>query len=102
MPERHKRAGTPLAAGDTFAVPLDDGRFGAVRVLRISHEYHRVAALVAVSAWIGGHVPDPGEPLLMEILRLQRGRPGGASYRRTREVWLRDRSLRLRQQSPGQ
>ena len=68
------RRSRAVQAGDTFAVPLDDGRFGAVRVLRTSADDDgSVTALVALTPWIGDRVPDLREPRLREILKLHRG-----------------------------
>jgi hypothetical protein len=61
--------------GDTFVMPLADGRLGACRVLR-SAEAHEDnftepdSLLVAATPWIGTESPDLGEPLLRSILVL--------------------------------
>lgn len=57
--------------GDTFAVPLTAGRYGAVRVLARSEE--EGTSLVAVTSWLRDRVPDVADPALREILREHRG-----------------------------
>ncbi len=74
--ETRTRARTPQP-GDVFAVPLGDGRFAAVRVLRTSEQDGVSSALVAVTPWIGGRVPELSEPMLREILKRHRGHFGG-------------------------
>lgn len=64
----------PANVGDTFAVPLDDGRFCAVRVIRVCEE--EGTSLVAITPWLGDR-PGPDEPLLREVLREHRGRYRG-------------------------
>lgn len=61
--------------GDTFAVSLGEGRFGAVRVLRTVAE--EGTALVAVTPWLDTRPPALGEPALRQILRNYRGRYQG-------------------------
>lgn len=63
--------------GDVFAVPLDDRRYAVARVLRVSETDEGPTALVAITPWLGTHVPDLAEPQLREILRRHRGRFGG-------------------------
>jgi hypothetical protein len=66
-----------LHVGAAFAVPLKDGRYGAVRILRVDEEDHRTTALVAVTPWLAATPPDLSAPALKEVLRLHRGRFGG-------------------------
>lgn len=63
--------------GDVFAVPFADGRFGAVRVIRVSKEDGEPNALVAVTTWIAHHAPNGDEPELKQTLRCHRGFFGG-------------------------
>jgi hypothetical protein len=62
-------------AGDAFAVPLEDGRYGVCRVLidTTSPEAKGLgrgrSILVAGSAWIGDAVPTAADPALRPILR---------------------------------
>lgn len=65
-------------AGDIFAVPIEDGRFAAVRVLRTSVDESGSFALVAVTPWLGHHIPDVNEPKLRDIVRRHRGFFGGS------------------------
>lgn len=64
-----------LREGDTFAVPMGEGRFGAVRVIRIGAEPQ--STLVAVTPWLGA-MPAPTEPLLRAVLKEHRGHFQGA------------------------
>jgi len=48
-----------------------------IRVLRTVDERGARTALVAVTPWIGDHVPDSGEPGLRQILREHRGHSRG-------------------------
>jgi hypothetical protein len=63
-----------LVAGDTFAFPLPDGRYGACRVLRVhgrgpgAEDRHDV--LMAALAWIGTEPPPITEPRLRLLLRM--------------------------------
>ena len=59
--------------GDAFAVPLDDGRYAVVRVLRTVKDKKRFSALVAVTPWLEDHLPDLDEPQLRQVLRMNRG-----------------------------
>ncbi len=59
---------TKVSAGDVFAMPLEDGRWGACRVLQMKGD--PLAALVATSPWIGSAPPDLTEPTLRKVLRL--------------------------------
>ena len=59
-----------IQVGTVFAVPLADGRFGAVRVIDTSEEDD--SALVAVTPWLGP-LPSIDEPKLRDILRQHRG-----------------------------
>ena len=54
--------------GAAFAVPLADGRFGAVRVLRVDPD--REMSLVAATQYIGAKPPGISEALLASILRM--------------------------------
>ena len=74
MPVDHRPAPKRLVQpGDAFAVPLGDGRFGAVRVLRTVDDKGERTALVAVTPWIGSRVPDAIDPALRQILLEHRG-----------------------------
>jgi hypothetical protein len=68
------------AAGDTFAVPLEGGRFAVCRVLAVNERGDMV--LVANADWIGRQVPDARDPALRSVLRLTHhswgGRPSAA------------------------
>lgn len=55
------------AVGKVYAMKLEDGRYGACRVLQMDEEN---GILVAASAWIGKDIPDMEEPLLKTILKL--------------------------------
>lgn len=55
--------------GDVFASRLADGRFGAVRVLRVVDR----SALIAVTPWLGDAPPALETPLLRETLLKKRG-----------------------------
>ena len=61
--------------GDTYAVPLGNGEFGAVRVLRISPS--DATSLVAVTCWRSTTVPSLAAPELDRILVQWRGRYRG-------------------------
>ena len=65
---RKKSHQLSVAVGDTFAVPLEDGRFSACRVVRISDETGLIC--VASCAWIGTQVPKARNPALHRLLRL--------------------------------
>jgi len=55
--------------GDTFLMPLADGRFGLCRVLDVRTQ--RIpSALVVASPWIGTEPPDLADPVLREHLIL--------------------------------
>ena len=72
-----------LQVGDTFAIPLADGRYGACRVLRVhgpgpgAPDRHDV--LLAALAWVGTEPPPLSEPRLRLLLRTtcqgQEGKP---------------------------
>ena len=70
------RKKTPLPVeGAAFAVPLEDGRFGACRVIRgttsdEAEEHGAESVLVASSAWIGDAVPNSQDPDLRPVLTL--------------------------------
>jgi hypothetical protein len=72
-----------LQVGDTFAVPLADGRYGACRVLRVHGPGpgapDRQDVLLAALAWVGTEPPPLTEPRLRLLLRTtchgQDGRP---------------------------
>lgn len=55
------------AAGDAFAVPLEDGRFTVCRVLKVGPTG---MSLVVGSEWIGAKVPGADDPALRPVLRL--------------------------------
>jgi hypothetical protein len=72
---RKKQPVSLPAEGVAFAVPLEDDRFGACRVIRGStgdeakaHGTYHI--LVACSAWIGESIPDAQDPALRPILYL--------------------------------
>lgn len=74
MGRKRKQVALP-DEGMAYAVPLEDGRFGACRVLRkmTPEEAQSAGAncvLVACSAWIGNQVPDMHDPGLRPILHL--------------------------------
>lgn len=58
-----------LREGDTYAVPVSDGRYGAVRVLRLSEEEGGPSALVALTSLLQDAVPAADDPALRTILR---------------------------------
>ena len=67
---RKKKVQLP-AAGDVFAVPLEDGRYSVCRVIADKTTNPRLsihAVLVASSAWIGPEVPELDEELHRLIL----------------------------------
>lgn len=67
---RKKKVSLP-AAGDVFAVPLEDGRYSVCRVICDGTTNPRLsihAVLVASSAWIGSEVPKVDEELHRPIL----------------------------------
>ena len=74
-----KARAVPLPeVGQVFLLPLDDGRFGACRVLRRSTPTDEKllgapSVLVVGCAWSGEAAPDLSEPLLQEVLRLTHG-----------------------------
>jgi hypothetical protein len=70
MARTPSQALTELIAGDTFAVRLPDGRFGACRVLRTSFRDFPHSALVAAPAWVGAEPPPLTEPRLRLVQRL--------------------------------
>jgi hypothetical protein len=49
-------------------MPLEDGRYGACRVLRKKEEEGDVSVLAAATPWIGSTAPSLDEPLLRVIL----------------------------------
>lgn len=74
MGRRRKPVVLPAIA-TTFAVPLEDGRYGACRVLRHTtpdeeEQFGKKSCLVACSAWVGETVPDVEDPPLRTILQL--------------------------------
>jgi hypothetical protein len=70
---KKKPRGSDLpAAGSVFLIPLEDGRFGACRILRSVENrmgYKRVI-LAELSRWIGREPPDLADPELRRPLRL--------------------------------
>ena len=72
--KRHPKKPVP-AAGDTFAVPLEGGRFAVCRVLAADERGDMV--LVANADWIGRQVPDARDPALRSVLRLTHHSWGG-------------------------
>lgn len=63
-----------VRSGDAFLAPLDDGRWGVVRVIRTADSEDTTSSLVAVTTWIGHDAPSTDDPRVLEILRLRRGR----------------------------
>jgi hypothetical protein len=59
-----------LRPGDTFATPLPNGLYGALRVLRVRGN----RALIGVSRWIGERIPTAAESSL--LVELTSGIPG--------------------------
>ena len=57
-----------VQAGDVFAMPLSDGRYGVCRVLRVQDQPRQV--LVTASPWVGSTLPDLSEPELRTCLNL--------------------------------
>lgn len=60
-----------LKAGDTFLVPFEDGRFGAVRVLRTKknkYDPDNEAALIYATTYIDSEVPILDDPRIQEVL----------------------------------
>ena len=74
MAKRRLKKPVP-AAGKTFAVPLEGGRFAVCRVLAVNERGDMV--LVANADWIGRRVPDARDPALRSILRLTHHNWGG-------------------------
>jgi hypothetical protein len=66
------RTRNQLRQGDTFAVPLPDGRLGACRVLRAERNEHsgKRDALVGALAWRGAAPPLLTDPRLRLLQRL--------------------------------
>jgi hypothetical protein len=63
------------SVGDTFAFQLENGMYGACRVLRFIEENPQDkascdAVLVACCDWIADSIPDPSEIDLKPIMRL--------------------------------
>ena len=66
----------PPAEGAAFAVPLEDGRYSACRVI-LGSDRKRAKdegglVLVATSAWIGDQMPTADDPAVRPILRRPR------------------------------
>jgi len=74
--------------GDTFAIPLEGGRFAACRVLAVKKRADIFSAIaveptrpadlmvLAVNAdWIGQQIPDVQDPALRSVLQLPGGKP---------------------------
>jgi hypothetical protein len=72
----HKSQELPRV-GDTYAIPLPSGGYGAIRVLRVSQQEDRPSTLVAVTPWLGDDPPSLAEPKLREIVLRRRGKFGG-------------------------
>jgi len=69
------RSKIDLAVGDTFDIPIGDGRFGAVRVVRIGQgDSGERTAMVATTTRLGAGVPRITEPDLRRVLRKHFGR----------------------------
>ncbi len=66
MPRKAPRTRNQLKEGDTFAVQLPEGGYGACRVLRAETDehFHKHNALVAALAWRGEKPPHLSEPRL--------------------------------------
>lgn len=67
MAKRRPKRPAPVV-GDTFAVPLEGGRFSVCRVLAVNERGDMV--LVVNADWFGRKVPEPGNPALGSVLRL--------------------------------
>jgi hypothetical protein len=78
MAKRNPRTRQDLRTGDTFALPLREGGWGACRVLRASGP-PRHEALIGACAWVGDKQPALSEPRLRLLMRLtsrgSRGQP---------------------------
>jgi hypothetical protein len=72
--KRRPKNSAPVA-GDTFAVPLEGGRFAVCRVLAVNERGNVV--LVANADWIGSQAPDAQNPALRSVLRLTHHSWGG-------------------------
>ena len=77
-------------------VPLQDGRWGACRVLRKASaeqakQFGGECVLVASSAWVGEQVPSTPDPALRPIE--MGGTPGGGHHRCLRRDVLAPRSV---------
>jgi hypothetical protein len=66
---KYKEADLP-APGSVFIVPLNDGRFGAVRVLSRKVESGIAIAFVSPTTWIGNKPHRPADKMLREPLIL--------------------------------
>jgi hypothetical protein len=85
------RTRNQLRQGDTFAVPLPDGRLGACRVLRAERNEHsgNHDALVGALAWQGAEPPPLTEPRLRLLQRITvQDSPGKPNLFWVREVRL--------------
>ena len=75
MAYTRKKKPLPIS-GAVFAFPIDEGRFGACRVIRYATDDDEVwqfgknGMLVACSAWIGNAIPDQQDLALGSILNL--------------------------------
>ena len=74
-----------VRAGEGFAMPLPDGRWGACRVRCMDDD--PLSAVVAASSWIGAAPPELTEPKLLDILRTTHH----GSARESCECWVQDR-----------
>jgi hypothetical protein len=75
MAKRNPRTRQHLRTGDTFAVPLEEGGWGACRVVRASGAPH-YHVLVGACAWVGDEPPSLDEPRLRLTTRLTWGSRG--------------------------
>jgi Protein of unknown function (DUF4240) len=66
-----KKRDLRLKVGDVFAGPLKDGRFGAVRVMRVKNGAGESVTL-ACTPYLGRNAPKIDEPSLRRVLRQKR------------------------------
>jgi hypothetical protein len=79
-----KSARREARPGDVYAVKLPDGRFGAVRVLRV---IALGTALVATTTYIDHDPPRIDDERLREILKETWGKPGHRNYGKPCMLW---------------
>lgn len=66
----------PIEVGSSFAVPIGNGQFCVIRIVKVSRDDNM--ALVAITPWVGDSIPDINEPLLRKILKRNRGKFTGS------------------------